>query len=134
LHGAAGKVGALESGEVFLELRIFACAVLEASEIRREFGRGFFRQMVNHPLSLALHSDEATCSQVGEVLGNFHLWFAEHRLKVTDAEWALREQIKQTQTRDVTQAFVNADELHESDESFSHRNIPQGEYIYDTGT
>jgi hypothetical protein len=127
LHRAAGEVGAFEAGEVFLELRVFAGAVLEAAEIGGELGRGFFGEVVNHPLALALDFDEAAGAEVGEVFGDFHLRLAEDVLEVADAERALREEVKEAQAGDVAEAFVDADEFHEADFVFLGKNMPQGE-------
>jgi hypothetical protein len=127
LHRPAGEVGAFEASEVFLELRVFAGAVLEAAEIGGELGRGFFGEVVNHPLALALDFDEAAGTEISEVFGDFHLRLAEDVLEVADAERALREEVEEAQAGDVAKAFVDADEFHEAAFVFLGGNMPQGE-------
>jgi len=46
------------------------------------------------------------------VFGNFHLRLAENVLKMADAKRRLCEQLKDAKTRSITEALVNAYEIH----------------------
>ena len=61
---------------------------------------------------MPLGYDHFPLSQIAEVLGDFHLRLTENFLKVADAERALRQQVQDAQTRPVTKALVDLDQVH----------------------
>lgn len=105
----------MEFGEfcgVAAEGRVFAGAVLQAGEVGFEFARRFGGKLVHHPVAFALGFDEAANFEIAEVLGDFHLGFAEDFLEVANAKWAVAEEREDAQAGAVTETFVDADQFH----------------------
>jgi hypothetical protein len=91
---------------------LLAGAVLEAGEIGFQFRRGLGRQAVDHPVGLARGHDNAMAAQIGEVLGDFDLRFAQQLLKMADAQGAVAKQVEHPKPGPVAQALINLDKVH----------------------
>ncbi len=73
--------------QIALECVITLNAILEALKIAFQLRRRTRRKRVDHPVLLPRRDDHPVVAQIGEMLGNFDLRFAQHVLKMTNAEW-----------------------------------------------
>ena len=78
-------------------------------------------ELVDSPIAMLLHFEQAVRLQVAQVLGDVDLRFLEHRLKMADAKWRLREQVQDAEPRLVAEALVDFNQLHRN-------NMPLKEY------
>jgi hypothetical protein len=108
--------------EILLEGRISPRTILQAGEIGPQLSRCDFRQLVNHPVPLPLTLHQAARFKIGEMLGDFNLRRAKHRLEMTHTERPLRQHVQQPQSRHIAQAFINFDQFH------SGIHMPSQEY------
>ncbi|OAM90252.1 hypothetical protein AW736_01050 [Termitidicoccus mucosus] len=113
--GPDAGVETLEAGQVAPENRVFACAVLEAGEVCRQFPGRLRREGVDHPVGLPFRPDEPPFAKVGEVFRDLYLRLAQHFLKMADAKRPPREQVQDAQTRPVAEALVNLNKVHKAD-------------------
>lgn len=97
-----GRGGAAEAREVAPQQTIVGRAGGEAVQVGREGATGPRGEAVDHPLLSPDRDDELTLAQVGEVLGDLDLRFPEDRLKVTHAEGAAVQEVKDALRRLVT--------------------------------
>jgi len=56
---------------------------------------------------LAFGYDHSPRTQIREVLGDFHLRFAQDALEVTNAEWAFGEQMQNPEPGRIAKALIN---------------------------
>ncbi len=87
-------------------------AILQTSQLQVQFTRALGRQLVNHPLLMALSCYQTMFAQIGQVLGNGDLRRPENVLEMAHAEGALREQVQNAQPRFIAEALVNFQQLH----------------------
>ena len=71
-----------------------------------------FGELVDAPVAVLLHFDQAVRLQVAQVLGDVDLRFLEHRLEMADAKGSLGEQVQDTEPGLVAKALVNFNQLH----------------------
>lgn len=101
--------------EVRAKNRVRADAILQALQVPDQLGSPQFGQRVNDPVSAPGRLDHPAAAEVSQVLGHLHLWFREDLLKVANAQRPLRQQMEQTQTRPIAEAFVDLDQIHAVD-------------------
>jgi hypothetical protein len=87
--------------------------VLQTFEICVEFGGPPGRKAIDHPGLVARTLDQTALSQVSEVLGNLGLGKPQNLLKVAHTQGTLSEQMKDPKPRRLTEALVDANQLHE---------------------
>ena len=71
-----------------------------------------FGERINHPILFFLGGHESPASQIGEVLGNFDLWFIKDFLEMTDAKWRSGKQMQNAQTRSIAKALIDLNQFH----------------------
>ena len=101
-----------EAGDITAKDGLFGHAVLKAGKVGDELGRALVWQPIDDKVGATLGFHETVAPEVAEVLGNFHLRFTEHGLKMTNAEGSLQQKVQNAQACPVTEAFVDADEIH----------------------
>lgn len=86
--------------------------ILQAGQLAVKERRTFFRQTINHPPAAAFAQNHAVPPQVGQVARHLDLGFAQDFLQMTDAERTPQQKMDDAQPRLLTEAFVDAQEIH----------------------
>src|SRR5271165_2227458 len=101
--------------QVAFEHGILSDTVLEASQVGLEFRRALVGQPVNDPVAIAAGIHQSPLAEVGEMLGHLDLMLPQHGLEVADAKGSLIEEVKNPQSRQIAQALVDLEQLHNAD-------------------
>lgn len=99
--------------EVFPKDRFALDGILQALQIGIQGLRAIRWQRIDHPALVALAGRQAALPQIGQMLGNHDLRFAQDRLDMADAQRRYGEKIENPKPGLIAEALVNRDQLHE---------------------
>lgn len=102
---------------------LFTRTILQAGEVGFEQGRSLLGQTIKHPLALPLGCHHTVAAQISQMTRNLGLRFSDDILQMADAERSPEQQMHDAQTRAVTKALVDPDQVH------AGKHIRADEYV-----
>ena len=98
-------------------------AVLQATQLKVQFGGWFVREPVNHPFFVAPGDDEAIGPQVGQMFGDDHLGQVKNILKVAHAERPLGQQVQNAEACFIAETAEDLHQLHIQQQTYTRMGI-----------
>lgn len=87
-------------------------AILQAREVGPQLPRRSLHEPINAPVALPTCFYHPASLEIGEMLGDFYLRFAQNVLKVADAQGTADQQMQDPEAGGIAQTLIDPDELH----------------------